>query len=232
MPVWFITGTSRGIGLELTKQLAANEVNTIVASCRSPASAIQLSELASKHKNVHIVALDVLKKETMRDAFEKTQAIVGLNGVDYLINNAGIAHADTAADVMPDDLGLAFRTHVIGMLLVFRTFLPLVRAGARKVVVNVSSGLGSIGCDLGARYSSYGIAKAGLNMLTYKMEKQYPELIIFPFTPGHIKTDLGGPTAPLDLEFAVAKHIPLIESATKETHAGRFLDLNGNVLPW
>lgn len=58
-----------------------------------------------------------------------------------------------------------FRTHVVGPLLVLRAFLPLVEAGSRKVVVNMTSGLASIGLDIGPKNASYSIAKAGTNML-------------------------------------------------------------------
>ncbi|EJD35629.1 NAD(P)-binding protein [Auricularia subglabra TFB-10046 SS5] len=232
MPVWFVTGTSRGIGLELTKQLAANAANTIISTCRSPSTAVKLSELAAQNNNVHVIALDVLSEESIRSAFVATKGIVGPQGIDYLINNAGNARADSVPDVTPEQLELTFKTHVVGMLLVFRTFLPLVEVGKRKVVVNVTSALGSINCGFGEVYASYSIGKAALNMLTYKMAKQYPDLIIFPFQPGHISTDLGGANAPLTVEFAVAKHIPLFESAALETHAGRFLDYEGKELPF
>lgn len=229
MPVWFITGTSRGIGLELVRQLAAKAGNTVIATCRNPDRAPALAQIAG----VHVVALDITSEESVRAAFEKTQTILGADGgIEYLINNAGIGGGDTVEDTTPEELHRQFNTHVVGPLQVFRAFLPLVRKGTRKVVVNVTSGLASIGLDLGAKGASYSIAKAGLNMLTYKMSKQYPDLTIFLLDPGWVKTDMGGPDAWLDVDFAVGNHIKVYEQATLETHSGKFFSHDGKPVPW
>ncbi|EJD34105.1 C-signal [Auricularia subglabra TFB-10046 SS5] len=229
MPVWFITGTSRGIGLELARQLAATSGNTVIATCRNPAGAAALSQIAG----VHVVALDITSEESVRAAFAKTEAILGADGgIDYLINNAGIGGGDTVEDTTPEELHRQLTTHVVGPLLVFRAFLPLVRKGSRKVVVNVTSGLASIGLDLGPKGASYSIAKAGMNMLTYKMSKQYSDLTIFLLDPGWVKTDMGGPDAWLDVDYAVRNHIKIYESATLETHSGKFLSNEGKEIPW
>ncbi|EJD54525.1 NAD(P)-binding protein [Auricularia subglabra TFB-10046 SS5] len=230
MPTWLITGTSRGIGLELTKQLAANKANVVIATARTASA--ELKGISAAHSNLHIVVLDVLSVDSIQSAFTAAQAIVGAGGIDYLINNAANGYADDVADVTAENLELTFKTHVVGPLLVFRTFVPLVQAGSRKVVANVSSGLGSINfstaAGFGAPMASYSIAKAAQNMLTYKMTKQYPDLVIFAFQPGHVRTAIGGEGAPLTPQAAVAKHIPVFESATLKAHGGRFIDLEGH----
>ena len=64
-----------------------------------------------------------------------------------------------------ETMAQVFRTNTLGPTFVSQRFLPLVERSARKTIINISSSLGSVGADLGTKYSSYAIAKAGLNML-------------------------------------------------------------------
>ncbi|KZV92620.1 NAD(P)-binding protein [Exidia glandulosa HHB12029] len=236
MPTWLITGTSRGIGLELTRQLAARAGNTIFATCRSPSSATALNKIASEHPDsVHVLDLDVTKAESANDAANKVKALLGASkGIDYLVNNAGLAVSDTVDVVKAEDLEAQFSLHVVGSLNVFRAFRPLVEASERKVVVQVSTTLGSFAHRdyFKGAAPAYSIAKAAMNMLTYKLHIQYPDLVIFAFTPGWIKTDLGGEAAPLEVGAAVTDHIKVYEAAKLETHAGKFLNYDGTETPW
>ncbi|EJD39183.1 NAD(P)-binding protein [Auricularia subglabra TFB-10046 SS5] len=229
MPVWFITGTSRGIGLELVRQLAANTSNTVIASCRNPSAASALSQISK----IHVVPLEITSEESVQGALEKTKSILGPHGgIDYLINNAGIASWDDVESATPEELRRQFETNVVGTLRVSRAFLPLVQRGERKVIVNVSTVMGSIGADCGTRPASYCIAKTAQNMLTYKLAKQYPELTVFAFNPGWIKTELGGPHAMMEVEPSVTKHIDVYENAKQSTHSGKFIGYDGAEVPW
>ncbi|EJD37562.1 NAD(P)-binding protein [Auricularia subglabra TFB-10046 SS5] len=119
MPVWLVTGTSQGIGLELTKQLAKNDANTVIATCRAPARATGLAGLAAARVNVHIVALDVLSNASVHSALSAAQTILGERGVDYLINNAGIGHRVGNNTTTAEMLELMFQTHIVVALRVF-----------------------------------------------------------------------------------------------------------------
>ncbi|KZV90091.1 NAD(P)-binding protein [Exidia glandulosa HHB12029] len=240
MVTWFITGTSRGIGFELAKQLAANAQNTVFASCRSPATAKALNELASSvpNKNVHVIALDVDDEPSVRSAVKSVEGILPAGaGIDYLINNAAFyEHHINFETATPDSLEAHFKTHVSGSFRVFRAFLPLVQKSERKVVVTVSSEVGSMThvdseWNLGTLNPPYAIAKAGSNMLSKKIAVTYPDLISFAFSPGWIKTDLGGEAAPFDVGDCVPRHIKVYEGATKE-HSGKFIDQFGKEIPW
>ncbi|KZW00516.1 NAD(P)-binding protein [Exidia glandulosa HHB12029] len=218
MPTWLITGSSRGIGFELTKQLATapNGTHTIFATCRNPASATSLSELAKNYKNVHIVALDVDDDATVQAAAKTVTGLLGGGGgkgIDYLVNNAAWTEADELDTAKPDTMTAMYNTHVTGSFRVYRAFLHLVRLSERKAIVNVSSELGSLG-DVddpvfGAHFPSYSCAKAGLNML-----------------------DMGGPDATHDVGSAVERHIKLYESATIEKFSGKFINQWGKETVW
>ncbi|KZV90293.1 hypothetical protein EXIGLDRAFT_837898 [Exidia glandulosa HHB12029] len=83
MPTWLVTGTSRGIGLELVKHLAADSGNTVFASCRKPDTASTLNELAKSYTNLHVVTLDV---------DDESSAHMGGAGAEYEIDDAVTRH--------------------------------------------------------------------------------------------------------------------------------------------
>ncbi len=83
--------TSRGIGLEMTRQLLRTPSNTVIAACRNPSKADALRALADG--KLHIVALDVVDRESVRKCAEEVTALVGDKGLDYLVNNAGVVSA-------------------------------------------------------------------------------------------------------------------------------------------
>ena len=83
--------TSRGIGLELTKQLLQSPSNVVLATCRSPSKADALQALtASSGGRLHVLPLDVDDAASITSAVQAAEKIVGDKGIDYLINNAGI----------------------------------------------------------------------------------------------------------------------------------------------
>ncbi|KAF8546480.1 NAD(P)-binding protein [Imleria badia] len=150
----------------------------------------------------------------------------------YLTNNAGIAFKnDTPSTLDPKDLTATITASVAGPTLVTRTFIPLIERGNRKVIVNISSTLASIGSDYGGQHSSYSISKAALNMLTYKQVKERPDLIPFLVDPGWVKTDMGGDGAILEPHDSAAGIVNVVSDAN-QPYAGRFVNYKGETLPW
>ena len=83
---------SRGIGLELTRQLLQSPTNTVIAACRTPSKAVALQDLAKVGKGtLHVVKVDLDDTESIRAAAEEVARILGNKGVDYIINNAGVS---------------------------------------------------------------------------------------------------------------------------------------------
>lgn len=84
-------------------------------------------------------------------------------------------HKETIDVVKTEDLEAQFRVHVVGPLHVFRAFLSLIEKGKRKVVVQVTSGLGSMGKreEFGAMTPAYCIAKAGMDMLVRTLPERF-----------------------------------------------------------
>ncbi|OSC97328.1 NAD-P-binding protein [Trametes coccinea BRFM310] len=232
--VWFITGANRGIGLELTKQLLQSPSNAVLAACRNPGQATALQALVpASNGRLHVLPLDVTDRQFVRDAREAATAILGDKGIDYLINNAAInlREWDSAFTLEPDVMQQVFETNVVGPAYITQVFLPLVEKSEKKTVVNVSSELGRFNADFGTRSTSYSIAKAGLNMLTYKQQKERPDIIFISLCPGWLRTDMGGQEAPDDVSVGVEGVIKTVVGLTP-ADSGKFFNSKGQSLSW
>ncbi|KAH9848824.1 NAD-P-binding protein [Lenzites betulinus] len=232
---WLITGANRGIGFELTRQLIVSPSNIVLAACRNPSAASALHELAqSAVGRVHILPLDLTDRQSVRDSATAVADIVGERGVDYLINNAAISvpGGDSPFTLQPELTQKLFETNAVAPAYVTQVYLPLVERSTKKTVVNVSSELGSIGADkFGTRSTSYSISKAALNMLTYKQQKERPDIVFISMCPGWLKTDMGGKEAPNDVSVGVEGVLKTIGDLTPED-SGKFFNFQGTNLPW
>ncbi|KAI0641298.1 C-factor [Trametes meyenii] len=230
---WLITGTSRGIGLELTKQLLADPLNIVVATCRNPSTANDLQALKDGAKGtLHIVALDVADEASIKGSLKAVEQVLGDKGLDYLYNNAAINAADDTAFTLNAEIALrTYQANVVGPALIAQTFLPLLEKGKRKVIVNMSSGLASIGLGLGPKCATYSISKTALNMLTYKQKVERPDFTAIVIDPGWVKTEMGGDGAQLEPEFSVSNILKVVTGLTQQD-SGKFFRYNGEAIPW
>jgi len=234
---WLITGSSRGLGFEFVRQLAEESDNTVFATCRNPSGASALQALAkekSTHAKIHIFALDTDDEQSVQGAARETAGLLGDGrGIDYLLNNAAIGSTNSskAHDLDPEEFLTKMRANVIGPARVVKYFLPLVERSTRKVLLNMSSGLGSIGFDLGPSEPSYSMSKAALNMYTYKLKAEKPECIFISMDPGWVKTDMGGKNADLEPEVSISgmRKVLLGLSAMD---SGSYLRWDGKKMPW
>ncbi|TBU27966.1 NAD(P)-binding protein [Dichomitus squalens] len=230
---WLITGANRGIGLELTRQLLTIPTNIVVATCRNPNGATELRALKDVAQGtLHIVLIDVSSEGSIKNSVSTVQTALGEGGIDVLCNNAAIIERDDApSNVNPEVFLRTMQVNVVGPMLLYQVYLPLLEKGKKKTVINVSSTLASIGLNHGVKSTSYSISKAALNMLTYKMTKDRPEFIAIALDPGWVKTDMGGEGAQLETEFCVSHLIKLITSLKNED-SGKFFTYAGNSVPW
>lgn len=221
-----ITGANRGIGLALTQELL-RQGHRVFAGARQPENAAALQELAQSAASLTILELDVNAEESVAQAV----TAVGAEKLDVLVNNAAVFPEEGDESLLAFDLQHfrdAFETNVIGVVRVTRQFLPLLEKSANPRVVNISSGAGSISQKDDYGYYAYSASKAALNMVTRAMAAEFPKVCIIALSPGWVKTDMGGPNAPLTPEQsarAIAKtidHLTLAESS-------KFLERSGQV---
>jgi NAD(P)-dependent dehydrogenase (short-subunit alcohol dehydrogenase family) len=118
---------------------------------------------------------------------------------------------------------------------VTRVFLPLLTRSSHPRVVNISSLAGSIATKEDSRHYCYSASKAALNMLTRAMaaELRPRGVTVVAVTPGWVKTEMGGPRAPLTVEESAASLAATIDRLTHHD-AGHFLDRDGrkDVASW
>jgi NAD(P)-dependent dehydrogenase (short-subunit alcohol dehydrogenase family) len=241
MTTVLITGANRGIGLEHTRQYAASDIQ-VIATCRDPAAATELQAIADAHPGkVRIEAVSV------NDAASVAALATRLKGVaiDILINNAGtfgpiplpegLAHQTlTGMDYdMWQDILL---TNVVSPFRVTAALIDNVKASDLKVIVMMSSGLGSIGLN-GVRgfggSHAYRSSKAALNMLAkgLSVELKADGVTVIALAPGWTRTALGGADAPYSVEESVTGQQKVIAGLGLE-QSGQFIDLTGAEVPW
>ncbi|THW78426.1 NAD(P)-binding protein, partial [Aureobasidium pullulans] len=174
MATYLITGASRGIGLELTKQLLdlpASQVSKIFAVARNTDTGL-LQELVQKHHDrVVPISASVQDNASVQKAVEAVKANLQGKGLDVLVNNAGVMdHSPGKIGSMEtDQLTWTLDINVVGVQRVTAAFLPLLEQGTQKKIVNISSGFGSfayVAYTAAIPADAYNISKAALNMLT------------------------------------------------------------------
>jgi NAD(P)-dependent dehydrogenase (short-subunit alcohol dehydrogenase family) len=225
-----ITGCSRGIGLALAKQMASRGW-LVLAGARHPdaAHALQAAARDATPGSIEILPLDVRSDESVKSAAEEAAAKV--RGLDVLVNNAGVfpEEGNEPLESLPlECFEEAFAVNVVGVARVTRMFLPLLTRSAHPRVVNVSSLAGSVSGKEDSRHYCYSASKAALNMLTRTMaaELRSRGVTVVAVTPGWVKTEIGGPDAPLSVEESARSLAATIERITHHD-AGHFLDRDG-----
>jgi NAD(P)-dependent dehydrogenase (short-subunit alcohol dehydrogenase family) len=227
MPTVLITGANRGLGLDFARQYAADGWR-VLATCRAPDAVEALGAVAG---DVSIHGLDVANIA----AIDALAAALDGASIDLLLNNAGVIGARGLAFGATDYDSFAetMRANVMGPLAVAERFLPHVLRSTRKLMVSVSSRLGSIGLnDWGDRYI-YSASKAALNAVMKSAAVDLAEkgVTVAVLHPGWVQTDMGGPEADLTPEESVTSMRRVIAGLTP-ADSGRFLNCDGAEFPW
>jgi NAD(P)-dependent dehydrogenase (short-subunit alcohol dehydrogenase family) len=155
-----------------------------------------------------------------------------------LINNAGIAgDRKPAGEVTANDVRRVFETNVFGVVRVTRAFLPLLERSDGPVIVNVSSGMGSIAVTTDPeRLEStligiaYPTSKSAVNMLTTQYAKAFPRIRINAVDPGYTATDLNRHEGTQSVEEG-ADAIVAMAKLDPSGPTGTFVDRDG-VVAW
>ncbi|XP_076307286.1 C-signal-like isoform X2 [Tachypleus tridentatus] len=251
----FITGTNRGIGLEIARQLTAliPPLKNIFASCRKPEEAkiyFTTQELQDiKHSiplpdttKLHIIQLDVTKSIEIEEAVKIVKDIVKEEGLNLLINNAGICRMLPFPQITPDNLRNHIEVNSIAPLILTEAFYPLLKTAASKItgegmscsraaVVNMSSTSGSLentNTERKVPILSYKASKTALNMLMrgVAMSVKRDHILVVMLCPGWVQTNIGGPRAFLRVTESVESVIKLM-ATLNSSHHGRFFNHTG-----
>lgn len=227
MPTCLITGANRGIGLEFARQYAADGWS-VVAACRRPEEASALRQIEG---SVRIEALDV----TNFAGIERLGRALDRMPIDLLINNAGIY----GPRVVPyDSIDYAawaevLRVNVMSCVKVSAVFSRNVAWSQRKLIVALSSSMGSVGGNVSGAGYIYRSSKAALNavMRSLAIDLRPKGITVCVVHPGWVRTDMGGSGAIIDPFESVAGMRQLIERLTL-SDSGRFFNYDGSELSW
>jgi NAD(P)-dependent dehydrogenase (short-subunit alcohol dehydrogenase family) len=219
-----ITGANRGIGLEFARQYSEAGW-TVIGTARDPETAEELSQLAAK-----VVQLDV----TDAASVERLAQDLAGTAIDLLINNAGIQPLMwTLAELDFDAYEQALAVNTIGPVRVTHALLPQLRAGELRRIVNITTNLSSIADNKEGGFYGYRESKTALNMFTRSLAAELgPEgFICIVLHPGWVRTDLGGPQAPLQVDESVRAMRGVIDRLAPADN-GTFQTYSGEQMAW
>jgi NAD(P)-dependent dehydrogenase (short-subunit alcohol dehydrogenase family) len=188
-----VTGGNRGIGLEISRQLAKAGIRVLLGSRDSAKGAAAAAELIAAKLPVEVREVDVAVDQSILECMDWIRRDVGR--LDILVNNAGIMVED-ADDAPEEEIRIVretMQTNVYGPLLLSRLAIPIMKSRRYGRIVNLSSGMGSL-TEMGAGYIAYRMSKAGINVVTRVLaaETEGMGILVNSADPGWVKTDMGG----------------------------------------
>ena len=222
-----ITGANRGLGFEAARQLVAAGHRVWIGARDE-----ERGEQAAEAVGARFVQLDVTDDASVAGAAKR------IGQLDVLVNNAGISGGRiTPSEATVEHMRTVYETNVFGPVRVLRAFIPLLERSPAPVVVNVSSGVGSLNLAADpqgpwreANFPVYASSKAALNMLTIRYAAAFPKMRINSVDPGFTATDFnqhrGTQTVAEGAEAIVHYALLPVDGPT-----GGFFDRNG-AQPW
>lgn len=200
-----ITGSHKGLGYAIARQLAHQEnIRVVLTSRRQEDGLAAQQRLSNEGISVDYHLLDVTSNESVQQFTTWLQQTYGR--VDILINNAGVNPT-----MQPEETSLftaqietmlsTFKTNVLAVVRITQALLPLMKAQNYGRIVNVSTEMASLtlmGSDYYPLAPSYRLSKIGLNGFTTLLAKelQGTNILVNAYSPGWMQTDMGGSNAP------------------------------------
>jgi NAD(P)-dependent dehydrogenase (short-subunit alcohol dehydrogenase family) len=214
-----ITGANRGIGLELCRQLLARG-DEVIAVCRRVSD-----ELMALNLRV-IEGVDVSSDESIRGLQNES----GLEGLDWLINNAGILSVENLDSLDFAAMERQFRVNALGPLRVTAALLPKLGAGAKIGII--TSRMGSVEDNTSGGYYGYRMSKAAVNMagMSLARDLQQSGVAVALLHPGMVATEMTGRRG-ISPEQSVSGLIQRMDALSMD-HTGSFWHAEGERLPW
>ena len=188
-----VTGGNRGIGLEVSRQLAGLGIKVILGSRDAARGVAAAKELVAEGLPVETHQLDVSSAKSISECMNWVRLDVGR--LDILVNNAGIMIEEGDADPMEEIeiIRETMQTNVYGPFLLSRIAIPIMKSRRYGRIVNLSSGMGSL-AEMGAGYIAYRLSKAGINVVTRVIaaETEGMGILVNSVDPGWVQTAMGG----------------------------------------
>jgi NAD(P)-dependent dehydrogenase (short-subunit alcohol dehydrogenase family) len=231
MPSTLITGANRGLGFEFARQYLADGWQ-VYAACRIPQSASELRRLAdASDEKLQILALDVIDPMSVQAAAAK------LNGqaIDLLLNNAGIGgpRGQSVGNIDYEAWAKVLDVNTMGPLRVSEAFVDHVAQSERKLIVTITSGMGSLADNTSGGAYAYRSSKAAVNMVMRSLAIDLAPrgITCVVINPGWVQTDMGGSHATLTPAESVTRLRRFIDTLGPG-QSGRFFNHDGREYAW
>lgn len=227
-----ITGSNRGLGLEWVRQFA-HQGWEVIATCRFPEAAEELAELAGAHANISIRKLDVTRHAQIDDLRAWLQG----RPVDLLINNAGVYFErwgkDKLGGIDYGDWQTTFSVNTLGAMRMSEALIDNLAASEKKLIVTITSHMGSIEDITSPNDYAYRSSKAALNAAMVGLSHEVRErgVGVLLLHPGWVSTRMGGASAPYTPEESVQGMRRMI-SRFDMSRSGNFYRFDGERMPW
>ena len=229
MPSVLITGANRGLGLEFAQQYLTDGWQ-VYATCRDPESASELRQLADGGK-LRILPLDVTDPASVKAAAKELEG----QAIDLLLNNAGVggARGQTIGNIDYESWAKVLDANSLGPMRVSEAFVDNVARSERKLIVTLTSGMGSIGDNTSGGAFAYRSSKAAVNMVMRSLAIDLAPrgITCVVVNPGWVRTDMGGPNATLTRAESVTRLRRLIDNLGP-TQSGKFFNHDGREYAW
>jgi NAD(P)-dependent dehydrogenase (short-subunit alcohol dehydrogenase family) len=209
--VALVTGSNRGIGFEIAKQLAMKKIEVILTSRDSANGEAAVRKIArgDRVKKVVVMKLDVSNQVSVDNLLDKVEKTFGK--LDILVNNAAILIDKdnvVASNADLETVKATLETNLIGAWRMCKAFIPLMKKNSFGRIVNVSSGAGEFEymATSGGYWPAYSVSKASLNALTVMLasELEGTNILVNAVCPGWVRTDMGGSNAARSVEEGAA----------------------------
>jgi NAD(P)-dependent dehydrogenase (short-subunit alcohol dehydrogenase family) len=208
--VALVTGSNRGIGFEIAKQLALKKIQVVLTSRNPTNGEAALRKLTRDGaKKVVFMQLDVSNQVSVDGLSNEVEKTFGR--LDILVNNAGILIDRDDVVASNADLEIVkatLETNLIGAWRMCKAFIPLMKKNGYGRIVNVSSGAGQFEymATSGGYWPAYSVSKTSLNALTVMLasELRGTNILVNAVCPGWVRTDMGGSNAPRSVEEGAA----------------------------
>lgn len=220
-----ITGANRGIGLALAEQFIERGYQ-VIGTARNTSKSKDLEKLGAQ-----VEQLDVTDQDSINGLANRLKA----QTIDILINNAGIVgHTSRElAELDVNALAQVYDVNALGPLRVMQALFDNVARSEQKLVINISSTMGSIERNTWGSTVGYRASKAALNMINKTMAVDYGKqgLTFVVMHPGYVKTDMNAGEGQYTAEQSATGLANVITGLTHENN-GMFFDHLGMKLPW
>jgi NAD(P)-dependent dehydrogenase (short-subunit alcohol dehydrogenase family) len=229
-PIVVVTGGNRGIGFEISRQLAARGAEVVLTARNDDAGKAATRKLAAQNLTVQVHSLDVTSPQNidaLRNFLKRTYG-----RLDVLINNAGIIDKNDThgLDVDIETVRVTLETNALGPFLLSQVLVPLLQRSKRARIVNVSSGMGAFS-EMEGDYAAYRLSKTALNAITAMLSAELRgRIAVNAACPGWVRTNMGGRNAERDVSEGADTPVWLALDAPQKL-TGKFLR-DRKVIPW